>query len=143
MVERTQLRRGPSGRIEVFQLASKCIWIFLVASVITLATVIGTAVLGGRPSIFMWVRAVILIAVAPLLLRLASRAAAGSDAAVGRLTFIATVLPIAVIVVDFIPGVAPTWYGVIQGLGALMLVPVALFRRRWAEPVAAQRPDGR
>lgn len=121
-----------SARLEAFRLAWKCIWIFLVVNAIALATVLLMAVLGTAPSTFMWVRALILVAASPLLLWMARRAGAGDDSLAGRLTLIAIVLPVAVIAIDFIPGVAPMWYGVMQGLGALILIPVAVIGRRWS-----------
>lgn len=121
-----------SARLEAFRLASKCIWIFLIANAVALATVVLMAILGTAPSTFMWVRALILVAASPALLWMARRAGAGDDSLASRLTLIAVALPVAVIAIDFIPGVAPMWYGVMQGLGALILIPVAVIGRRWS-----------
>ena len=132
MTRREHADPDSSGRPGAFRLASKCIWIFLVANAIVLATVIFTAILGGAPSTFMWVRAIILVAASPFLLWMARRAGLGNDSIAGRLTLVATVLPVAVIVIDFIPGIAPIWYGVMQGLGSLILIPVAVTGRRWS-----------
>ncbi|MFD5089758.1 hypothetical protein ACFWMR_04105 [Amycolatopsis thailandensis] len=128
--------RGASVR-EEFELARKCIWIFLVFNTIALASVVGVTLLGEGASTFMWVRALILVAVSPFLLWVARSAGAGSAGMVGRLRVVSTVLPVAVVVVDFIPGIAPVWYGVIQGLGALALIPVAVVSRRWARRLSA------
>jgi low temperature requirement protein LtrA len=124
--------RPTSARFEDLRTAYKCIWIFAVCNAIALATVITTAALGGTPSVFMWVRAIILVAASPVLLWMARRSGQGSGSIMRRLTLVGTVLPIAVIVIDFIPGVAPMWYGVMQGLGALLLIPVAVIGRRWS-----------
>ena len=132
MIGQGQIERQTSGRSEAFETAYKCIWIFAVCNTIALATVITTAVLGGMPSTFMWVRAVILVAVAPALLWMARRAAEGRASIIRRLTLVGVILPIAVIVIDFIPGVAPVWYAVMQGIGALILIPVAVIGRRWS-----------
>lgn len=121
----------PSRRSKEFQTAFKCVWIFGVASAISLASVVATAILGGAPSTFMWVRAAVLLAVTPLLLRLTRRAGQGDDGMLRRLRIVSTILPIAVVVIDFIPGVAPIWYGAIQGVAALSLVPVAIVCWRW------------
>ena len=120
------------ARREAFELASKCIWIFAVFNAIVLVCVAGVALVGDGASTFMWVRAVILVLASPFLLWMARRAGAGSDGMVGRVRVVSAVLPIAVIVVDFIPGVAPVWYGVLQGIGALSLIPVASISWRWA-----------
>ncbi|QGN32557.1 hypothetical protein [Microlunatus sp. Gsoil 973] len=133
---RGQTEGQRSGRSEAFGTAYKCIWIFAVCNAIALATVITTALAGGRPSTFMWVRAAILVAVSPVLLWMARRAGRGDASITRRLTLIAVVLPIAVIVIDFIPGVAPIWYGAMQGIGALLLIPVAVIGRRWSQTTA-------
>ncbi|QDZ16610.1 hypothetical protein FPZ11_01310 [Humibacter ginsenosidimutans] len=118
--------------------AAKCAWIFGVWNTVVLAVLIASAISGGTPSVFMWVRAGILIAVSPLFVRLARAAERGSTAALGRLRMVASVLPVAVIVVDFIPGVAPLWYALLQGIGSLVLVPVAViaWRARREQPGA-------
>lgn len=72
----------------------------------------------------------ILLALAPFLLWLVGRAGRGSGLAITRLRVISSILPIAIVVVDFIPGVAPTWYAVLQGVGALVLLPVAVITWR-------------
>lgn len=135
MIRQEQNDRQTSERLEAFGTAYKCIWIFAVCNAIALATVITTAVLGGTPSTFMWVRAIVLVAASPVLLWMARRSGRGSVLIIRRLTLVGVILPIAVIAIDFIPGVAPVWYGVMQGIGALMLVPVAAIGRRWLPPV--------
>lgn len=139
--------RSASGGVEQgesFGLAFKWIWIFGVWNVVVLIAVIASAMTGGGTSTFMWVRAVILLAVALFLLWLAAQAGRGSVSAAGRLRIVSTVLPIAVVVVDIIPGVAPTWYAALQGAGALALVPVAIIAwREWQRDVAAHRFDHR
>ncbi|MFF1876909.1 hypothetical protein [Leifsonia sp. NPDC058230] len=104
----------------------KCIWIYGVGNAVVLGLVLAAALSGGEPSVFMWVRAAILVGATPFLLWLENRARSGSESAGGRLRLVSTILPVAVIVVDFIPGVAPVWYGLLQGLCALVLVPVAV-----------------
>lgn len=131
MAERTISERGKTERREAFQLASKCVWLFLVCNVIVLGSVVAVMFIGESPSTFMWVRAVILVAASPLLLWMARRAGEGATSMVARLRVVSTVLPIAVIVIDFIPGVAPLWYGVLQGIGALALIPVAVVTWQW------------
>lgn len=117
---------------ELFETAKKCIGIFSVVCVIVLSTVIVDAVLHGPVSTFMWVRSGILLAVAPLLHRLAVRASQGSRPSLDRLRTVTTVLPIAIVVIDLIPGVCPGWYAALQGISALSLIAVAVITRRRA-----------
>jgi|GEM_PF-4296818 len=139
MMERTTGQRDEVARREAFGLAGKCVWIFLVCNVTVLVSVVVLTFLGQGASTFMWARSAILAVASPFLLWLARRAAAGSRAAVGRLRVVSTVLPVAVVVVDFLPGVAPAWYGVIQGIGALALIPAAVIAWRGGRhPTTAQ-----
>ncbi|AYG05352.1 hypothetical protein D7I44_09515 [Gryllotalpicola protaetiae] len=126
--------------VELLEAVRKCTWIYGVTNAVVVATVIGSAVLGGSPSAFMWVRALILLAVAPLLLWFVRRAARGNREALGRIRIMATVLPIAIIVVDLIPGVCPAWYAALQGIGAIALVPVAVIA--WRVASHSSRPAG-
>lgn len=131
MVKQSIGARDPLALRDDFELAWKCVGIFAACNAIALASVVGVAALGEGASTFMWVRAIILVAASPLLLWIVRRAGSGSVAMVERMRLVSTVLPVAVIVVDVLPGVAPAWYGVIQGLGALALVPVAAISWRW------------
>lgn len=131
MTEQLHSMRQPTDRSEAFRLAFKCVWIYMVINLAALATVVLTLFLGDAPSTFMWVRAIILVAASPFLLSMTRMAGEGNDSIARRLKIVTTVLPIAVIMIDFIPGVAPVWYGAMQGLGALMLIPVAVICRRW------------
>jgi len=117
---------------EPFRTAFACIWMFLVCNAIVLGTLVAITVLGGAPSVFMWVRAVILLAVSPVLMRTARRAGAGAETMARRLRVVSTVLPVAVVAVDLVPGVAPIWYAAMQGVAALALVPVAVMSWRRA-----------
>ncbi len=124
---------------EPLSVSGKCLYIFGVVNVIVLAVLIVSWAAGGSTSTFMWVRAVILLAVTPLLLVLIRSARRGSQSAVDRVRLVSTVLPVAIVVVDLIPGVCPAWYAGMQGVGALALVPVAvLLWRRTSRPVAAE-----
>ena len=84
----------------------------------------------------MWVRASILLALTPVLLRLAARAEQGRTSSLYRVRALTTVVPVAVIAVDLIPGVCPAWYAAMQALSALALLPIA-FRTRRPEMRAA------
>ena len=97
------------------------------------AVVLGTAaavVMGhGSVSQFMWIRAGILLAVAPLLYLWAARADRGELRSLIRLRWVSLVLPIAIVVVDLIPGMCPVWYTALQAGSALALVAVAVLTR--------------
>ncbi|MFI9360055.1 hypothetical protein ACIG5E_03170 [Kitasatospora sp. NPDC053057] len=114
---------------EAFATAKKCIALFAVIGVTTLATVAVMASAGHETTPFMWIRGVIFPALAPVLLRLTTRAAEGSHQAFDRIRTLSTVMPIAVIAVDLIPGICPAWYAVLQGLSALALLPIAALTR--------------
>ncbi|MEV4475175.1 hypothetical protein [Nonomuraea sp. NPDC049504] len=109
--------------------AFKCIYIYGVFSALTLVTVAVLTIIGDTASTFMWVRAVILLAVAPLLHRLLTRAEGGSRTSLERVRTITTIMPIAIVGVDLIPGLCPPWYATMQGLSAIPLVAVAFLTR--------------
>jgi hypothetical protein len=113
-----------------FDLAKKLIGIYGVAAAILLGTLVVITVAGGEPSVFMWVRASILLAMTPLLSGLAVRAERGRTSALQRLRLLATALPAAIVGVDLIPGVCPTWYAALQAVSALALAPIGFLTRR-------------
>ena len=113
-----------------FDLAKKLIVIYLVAGAILLGTLVVIVVAGGKPTVFMWVRATILLALMPLLSMFAVRAERGRTSSLQRLRLLTTVLPVAIIGVDLIPGVCPSWYAAMQAVSALALAPVGFLTRR-------------
>jgi hypothetical protein len=56
------------------------------------------------------------------------------------LRVVTAVLPIAIVVVDLIPGVCPGWYAAMQAASAVPLVAVAVIARRRAPRTAF--PEG-
>ena len=76
---------------------------------------------GHTVNTFMWIRGLLLPAAAVLLYRLSVAAAGGSGHSSARLRTLTRIMPIAVIVVDLIPGICPLWYA---GLQTLCMVPV-------------------
>lgn len=113
-----------------FDLSNKLIVIYGVAAALLLGTLVVIVVAGGQPTTFMWVRASILLALTPLLSRFAVRAEQGRMSSWARLRVVTTVLPAAIIAVDLVPGVCPTWYAAMQAVSALALVPIAFLMRR-------------
>ncbi|MFF2541083.1 hypothetical protein ACFVUY_00770 [Kitasatospora sp. NPDC058063] len=114
---------------DTFTTVKKCIGLFGAAGAVVLGTVAVMAATGHPTTPFMWIRGVIFLAIAPFLHRLATRAAGGSFKAFDRVRTLSTVMPIAIIAVDAIPGLCPVWYAVLQGLSALALVAVAVLTR--------------
>ncbi|MFJ3787956.1 hypothetical protein [Kitasatospora sp. NPDC090091] len=129
MAATTAADLGDSRAQEAFGTVRKCITLFGAVGAVVLGTVAVMALTGHRTTSFMWARAVILLAVAPLVHRMAVRAAQGSDKAFDRLRTLSTIMPVAVIGVDLVPGLCPPWYAVLQGLSALALVGVAVISR--------------
>ncbi|MFD8702197.1 hypothetical protein ACFV1W_06155 [Kitasatospora sp. NPDC059648] len=127
---------GNSPARQAFSTAKKCITLFGAIGLITLATVAVMASTGHGTTPFMWIRGVVFPALAPVLLRLATRAAEGDYRAFDRIRTLSTVMPIAVIAVDLVPGICPAWYAVLQGLSALALLPVAVLTRTKAVTAA-------
>jgi hypothetical protein len=136
--EEQKMGRHPATTATLDQ-AAKWARVFGAWNTVVLVIVIASAIAGAAPSAFMWVRAGILVAAAPVLVRLARKASRAGGTALERLRATAGILPVAVIAVDAIPGVAPLWYAVLQGIGALLLVPVAVIAWR----AARESPDAR
>ena len=121
--------RAEALRAEAFETVGKCITLFGAVGAIVLATVAVMACTGHTATPFMWIRGAILLAAAPLLHRMAVRASHGSAPDFDRLRSLTTFSPVALIAVDLIPGLCPTWYAVLQSLSALALVGVTVLTR--------------
>ncbi|MFD0278336.1 hypothetical protein ACFVHB_31125 [Kitasatospora sp. NPDC127111] len=131
---------GDSRTQDAFDTVKKCITLFGAVGAIVLGTVAVMAFTGHEASPFMWIRGAILFLVAFLLHRFTVRAAQGSYKAFDRLRTLSTIMPIAIIGVDLIPGLCPAWYAVIQGLSALALIGVAVITRGSALSAAFPAP---
>lgn len=118
------------GRVEVYAKVKALVVGYGVLSAAVLGLVAAAAGAGGRVTAFMWVRSGLLLAVAPLLWWLAGAAARGSRAAAGRLRGAVTVLPVAIVAVDLVPGLCPWWFAVAQGVSAVPLAVAAVGVRR-------------
>jgi hypothetical protein len=112
-----------------FDTIRKCVGFFGVVCAIVLAASAVLAFLHQPVTAFMWVRGGILLAVGPLLLGWAAKAARGEARAFDRLSTVSAVLPVSIVAVDLIPGICPPWYAVLQSIGALPLVGVAVLTR--------------
>ncbi|MFC6880835.1 MULTISPECIES: hypothetical protein [Actinomadura] len=114
---------------EAFETAKKCVTLYGVVCAIVLATVVLLSISGQTVTAFMWIRAVVLLAAAPVLHRLTVRAAQGERRSYERVRAITVIMPIAIVGVDLIPGLCPAWYAVMQAIGALPLIAVAFLTR--------------
>ena len=123
---------------DAFVLARRAIVVFGVLSVILLATVFLTFIGAGETSTFMWVRAVLLPAVAVVLYGLTVAAQQGSRRAFERVRGVSSILPIAIVGVDLIPGVCPQWYTVMQIVCMLPVVGLLFATSRPAMRAALQ-----
>ncbi|MEV8638005.1 hypothetical protein AB0395_40775 [Streptosporangium sp. NPDC051023] len=112
-----------------FTTVKKCITLFGAVSAIVLGVVAVMAFIGHEATSFMWIRAGILLAVTPLIYRMTVRASEGSYKAFDRVRTLSTIMPVAIISVDLIPGLCPAWYALLQGLSALALIGVAFITR--------------
>lgn len=110
---------------EAFDLAKKCVTLSGMVCAVTLATVVVMSIADHPGTPFMWARAVILLAIAPMLRRMIVRASQGSRRSFERMRVITVTMPIAIIGVDLIPGICPMWYAVLQAVSVLPLVAVA------------------
>ncbi|WP_034089545.1 hypothetical protein [Streptacidiphilus albus] len=120
---------GTSLTRDAFANVRKCVSLFGAVSAIVLGTVAAMALTHHQATSFMWVRGGILLAVAPLLRRYVTKASEGSYQAFDRVRTLATIMPVALVAVDLVPGLCPAWYAVLQGLSALALVAVAVITR--------------
>lgn len=124
--------REPSAdALRWLTMVRKVVVIYGVMNAIVLGSVVVTAATGGLVNTFMWVRAGILLAATPLLYRWSVGVEHGRTPAYQRLRKVSTVLPIALVVIDFIPGVCPSWYAWLQVCVAVTLFAMAgvLYRR--------------
>ncbi|GAA2324683.1 hypothetical protein GCM10010149_92630 [Nonomuraea roseoviolacea subsp. roseoviolacea] len=138
----TTAHLGDARTQEAFATVKKCVTLFGAVSAIVLGVVAVMAFTGHEATSFMWIRGAVLLAIAPLLHRMTVRASEGSSKAFDRVRTLSTIMPIAIIGVDLIPGLCPAWYAVLQGLSALALVGVAFVTRGSALSAAFPKTAG-
>lgn len=114
---------------EAFETLKKSVKLYGAVCAITLGTVAVVTVSSQSANTFMWVRAILLLAIAPFLYRMTVRAEQGSRRSFERVRTLTVIMPIAIIAVDLIPGACPTWYAAMQGISALALVGAAFLMR--------------
>ena len=114
---------------EAFDTVKKYVKLYGVICAITLGTAAVVAIGGPTVTTFMWVRSAVLLAIAPVIYRLTVRASQGVRRSFERLRALTVIMPIAIIVVDLIPGVCPAWYAVMQAISALALIGAAVITR--------------
>ncbi|GHI04064.1 hypothetical protein AQI88_07730 [Streptomyces cellostaticus] len=108
---------------EAFSKVKRLAVIYGVFDAIVLATVIGLSVAGHKEVGFVWGRSCAVFASAVVLYWLTGNASRGERSAYVRIRIISTVLPIAIVGVDMIPGICPPWFAVMQ---AVCAVPLAV-----------------
>jgi hypothetical protein len=129
------LLNSPRTR-HAFTTAKRSIIVYGVLTAVGLVAVIAAASSGHLVNTFMWVRAVLLPAVAVLLYRMTVAASRGSRRAFERVRTLAILMPLAIVGIDLIPGACPPWYAVMQAVCMLPLIPVAFITRRSALGIA-------
>jgi hypothetical protein len=115
--------------LEAFDMMKKCVKLYGVICAIVLGTVAVVAISGPTATTFMWVRSVILLAVAPAIFRMTVRASQGVRRSFERVRTLTVIVPIAIIAVDLIPGACPAWYAWMQAISALALMGAAFISR--------------
>ncbi|GAB1639946.1 hypothetical protein [Krasilnikovia sp. MM14-A1259] len=103
--------------------------VYTVLSALALTGVAAMAVTGHTVNTFMWVRGVLLPLIAILLYRMSLNAARGSQKSFDRVRTLTLIMPIAIIVVDLIPGVCPLWYAAIQTVCMIPVIAAAVITR--------------
>jgi hypothetical protein len=114
---------------EAFDTVKKCVKLYGAVSAITIGTVAVVAISGPTVTTFMWVRSVILLAIAPVIHRMVVRASQGARRSFERVRTLTVILPTAIIAVDLIPGVCPAWYAGMQAVSAIALIGAAFITR--------------
>ncbi len=111
-----------------------CVSLFGAGSVIVFVSLVAVSMVQyfdvQETTTFMWVRASVLLLASPLIWRLTASATQGSVKSFERLRIISTVLPVAIVVVDLVPGLCTAWYAVMQGLSVVPLMCAALLLSR-------------
>ncbi|MFJ5549804.1 hypothetical protein [Streptomyces sp. NPDC093225] len=114
---------------EAFTMAKRCTTLYGALTAAALLAVVVVAGGGHTVNGFMWVRAALLPLTALLVHRVTVAASRGSRRAYERVSAVTVVMPIAIIGVDFVPGVCPLWYAVMQTVCMLPVLRVALLTR--------------
>lgn len=114
---------------EAFDTVRKCVKLYGAVCAITLGTAAVVAISGATVTTFMWVRSVLLLAIAPVIYRMVVRAAEGARSSFERVRTLTLIMPIAIVAVDLIPGVCPAWYAGMQAISALALIGAACLTR--------------
>ncbi|WP_327177332.1 hypothetical protein OG599_19970 [Streptomyces sp. NBC_01335] len=125
-----------------FDAAKTYVKIYGVLGAAALLAVVAVAAGGHTVNTFMWVRAVLLPAVAVLIHGMAVSASRGSKRSFERVSTLAVVMPVAIVGVDLIPGVCPPWYAATQVVCMLPVIRVAFLTRGSALRAAFPKSRG-
>jgi len=122
------LLNSPSAQ-GAFDAAKNSIKVYGALSAVALLAVVVVSISGHMVNTFMWVRAVLLPVIAVLIYRMTVSASLGSRRAFERVSALAVIMSIAIVVVDLIPGICPLWYAVMQIVCMLPVIRVAFITR--------------
>lgn len=137
------MTRTESRPSTVFRTLHRLLAVYLAISVLTLIAIV---VLRDNPAMVTsaaWVRAIIVVASAALLIRFTRSAERGSRGGLRRLRVVSIVTPVAIAVIVALPGTFPLWMKIEQVVAGLLMVWVAVLAngrpvRQAAEPAAAK-----
>ncbi|MFB6614109.1 hypothetical protein ACFCV9_07815 [Streptomyces sp. NPDC056367] len=134
METKTNTTTGPAflddPRIQgSFASAQRSIGLYGALTAAALTAVVVVAACGHTVNGFMWVRAVLPPLIILLIHRMTVSVAGGSRRAFERLSGLTVVMPIAIIGVDFVPGVCPLWYALMQSVCMLPVIHLAFLTR--------------
>ncbi|MFC9238821.1 hypothetical protein ACFTZK_20605 [Streptomyces decoyicus] len=122
---------GPAARLNhpdtqrAFDKAKFLVAAYGALSAAALVTVAVLALTGHTVTPFMWGRSAGVLASAAVFYWLTVLAARGARWAYLRVRILSVIMPLAIIAVDMIPGICPTWFAMVQATCALPLVVAA------------------
>ncbi|MFB6944647.1 hypothetical protein ACFC0C_26575 [Streptomyces sp. NPDC056178] len=99
--------------------------LFVTVLAISIATLGIAALIGGNAAV--WIRSIIVTAIAAVLISLAGKASRGSRAAYLRMRLMSTVAPLAIVIIIALPHDGfPIWMKVEQAVVGVLLLAVAV-----------------
>ncbi|MFB7191749.1 hypothetical protein ACFCZT_42170 [Streptomyces sp. NPDC056230] len=99
--------------------------LFVTVLAISIATLGIAALIGGNAAV--WIRSIIVTAIAAVLISLAGKASCGSRAAYLRMRLMSTVAPLAIVIIIALPHDGfPIWMKVEQAVVGVLLLAVAV-----------------
>ncbi|GAA2475502.1 hypothetical protein [Winogradskya humida] len=128
----TAATAAPTAAQDALGVVATCFKAYTALSGIALAATIAMAGTGHTVNTFMWVRSILLPIIAVVLYQVTLAASRGSARAFDRIRAVTMILPIAIIAVDLIPGVCPSWYAAMQAVCMIPVIVAAVVTRQAA-----------